>query len=116
MKKINNSRVLAENELTIVPYKLLSRERWKSILKIGGTIFFFILIAEESHYFLRYGIYGIISLILIFVAIKIVTNWQGYMSGVRSVETTIFGKPLEKKFWKDGEWERTKLKIRLRKK
>lgn len=48
------------------------------------------------------GVYGFIGLVIFCICISgymIYRQWDLYMQGVRDVETRIFGKPLDKKYW-----------------
>lgn len=59
---------------------------------------------------------GIIGTILFLLSIAAWTLWKGrsqYMNGLRHIETRIFGKPLDKKYWKKGELKALKMRVKL---
>jgi hypothetical protein len=64
--------------------------------------------------------YITISLILIFLIVfpiyRIIKNKAIFMSMLRQMESTIYGKPLDKKFWRKGELKNIKVKMKWRKK
>ena len=81
------------------------------IKKWGGRVFrlvrwavpIAILIALIENLGYLYGAYGFAGIILIFTIYRIVTRWKSFMNGVKMAETSYFGKPLEKKYWRKDE-------------
>jgi len=55
-----------------------------------------------------YGIIGFILIIILLVAYRLVKQNAQYFEGIRELETMIFGKPLDKDKWKDGELKKFK--------
>ena len=55
--------------------------------------------------------------LIVFTAYILITQRQLYLSGMRSIEAQIWGKPLDAKAWKPSEFsKRKKIKIVWRKK
>ena len=52
-----------------------------------------------------------IGVIIVWTLILLWMQWDKYILGIKYIEQKIWGKPLDKMFWKKGEWENTKLKI-----
>lgn len=51
----------------------------------------------------RYGLWGWILTMLMIAALILVTRWRQYMEILRRIETQIYGRPLDKTEWRDGE-------------
>jgi len=64
--------------------------------------------------------YITISLALIFLVgfpiYRIIKHRDFFLTLLREMEGQVFGKPLEKKFWKKGELKNVKVKMKWRKK
>lgn len=59
-----------------------------------------------SHYFsLWWGVLGYFLFVMVFAAYIIIKRRKYFMSGMRLVETQIWGKPLDKKEWEDDKNE-----------
>jgi len=62
--------------------------------------------------------YGVLGFILFLTFLGLLSLWRGrqfYMAALRNIETQIYGKPLDREYWKKGElkslWKHRKLKI-----
>ena len=67
-----------------------------------------------SHYFsLWWGVLGYFLFVMVFAAYIIIKRRKYFMSGMRLVETQIWGKPLDKKEWEDETNENNESSARL---
>ena len=84
------------------------KQNIKKIVKVVGTIIFFIVLI----YFLEgWGVLGLLIFILGIVAMRCWSQ-RGFLKHMmRQVEVTIFGKPLDKDMWDKGEMKNTKIEI-----
>jgi len=60
-----------------------------------------------------FGKYGILGLILAVIIVVLVRGWKSrhqFIDHLRSLESVMWGKPLDKKYWKKDELKNTKLK------
>jgi len=65
-------------------------------------------------YFLEwYGVWGLLILILAFALYRMYTRRANLISLLRSVETIIWKKPLDKKLWKHKEMKNTQVRITI---
>lgn len=53
------------------------------------------------YYLGQYGFIGGLLIVLLIVVYKLITGRKQYMASIRHIETKIWGKPLDKKEWKD---------------
>lgn len=60
------------------------------------------------------GLWGLLVLVLLISAFGIYRNRDMFMQIIRNIETTIWGKPLEKEWW--GKEKLPKIKIRWKRK
>jgi hypothetical protein len=75
---------------------------------IGITALF---IGAVYSYFYLFGKYGFLAFIFFIQVLSAYLIYKGriiFMKSMRSIETVIFGKPLDKELWKDGEKPRAK--------
>lgn len=56
-----------------------------------------------------YGILGYIILVFVFPVWRLFKNRDSMFLGLKRLETSIWGKPLDKKLWKKGEMKNTKV-------
>jgi hypothetical protein len=83
--------------------------RVKSILIVVMQICLVILVL-----FVLVSFFGVAGIIIFLFAMALVSVWKGrvfILTAMRHVETTIWGKPLDKIFWKKGEMKNTKVKL-----
>lgn len=59
-----------------------------------------------------YGFYGSLLIVFFIAAYKIVIKRREFMEGVREIETEIWGRPLDRKYWKDHRPPKIRLAIR----
>jgi hypothetical protein len=89
--------------------------KWRSILDWVINIIGIVLMI------LVYDTWAGKGLLVVFVGLSILVLWQCWrgreliLNLLRKTETVIYGKPLEQKFWKEGEWKNTKVKMVLKK-
>jgi len=77
------------------------------IKTILGIVFFFILIML----FEGYGIIGFLIFMLGVAGYKMYVMRDMLKSGMENIETSIFGKPLDKECWEKDELKNTKIEI-----
>lgn len=86
----------------------------KSLKKAANLLYFVIsiviLILLVEH-FGKWGVFGFVGFCIAYALWIIFSRFKNFMMVMRQVETKIWGKPLDKKFWGKGELKRTKLKI-----
>ena len=84
------------------------KDKTKSILKVIGTLIFFLILI----YFLEgWGWIGLVVFILGIVSMR-VWKERGFLKSImRQAEMIIWKKPLDKDMWDKGEMKNTKLKI-----
>lgn len=63
-----------------------------------------------------YAVYGILGLILAMGLIRAYQFRSNIKQILHNIETIIFGKPLEKEYWKKGELKNLKVKMKWKKK
>lgn len=81
---------------------------------IGSVILLAVIIAAFETDNGLLGILGIIVFFLILAIIKMFMNFDQYKLVHEHIESTLFGKPLSRKFWKKGEINDIKFKINWR--
>jgi len=73
------------------------------------TIFFNVVIPLGLVYLMIevFGkIYGVLGIILFLLCLAVLALWRGrayFMTALRSIETMIYGKPLDREYWEKGE-------------
>ena len=72
-----------------------------------GIVAFFILVML----FEGYGVIGFLVFILAIAGYKMYLMREMLKGGMRNIETSIFGKPLDKESWEKGELKNTKIQI-----
>lgn len=86
--------------------------KWKSkILKTVQVIVFALLLVWLLDTFAFKGFIGWLIILLVFSAYRMYQQRNALMSAIKYMETILFGKPLDKDFWKKGEkpeWRRIK--------
>lgn len=83
---------------------------WKTTLK---TLLFIIGAAIAINFFEVYGLVGFIIFLLILVLYRLIKSRESLMTGIRNMETMIFGKPLDRDIWDKGELKDTKIKFSI---
>ena len=93
----------------------LTKDRIKEyIIKIYSGFKF---IAPFVVFILILDIYGgsgaitFLGFVALFVAYRIITRWRDFKLAMQTIESKLWGKPLEKQFWSKGE-KLPKVKIR----
>jgi len=82
--------------------------KWVVIAVVVGVLAILDLTFDINNYIT----FGLIFLFLIgFPIYRIVKHKAVFMSMLRHMEGTIYGKPLDKKFWKKGELKNIKVKM-----
>lgn len=61
----------------------------------------------------NFGWLGFTLSMVLLALIMITRKWKQFMIGKKHIETMIWGKPLERMYWKDGELKNFKMKFRL---
>ena len=90
----------------------LSKSMISKIKKLLGIIAFFVLIG-------LFEWYGLIGFLAFFLGMLIWRLYKGrymFQAAMQKAETQIFGKPLEKLYWKKNELKNTKVKVVWKKK
>lgn len=97
----------------IMYYWRNKKPRLRSLIKlfIVGSIIYWLAVYTGA-----YGFLGVVAFVLIVAAYKIFIQKSEYMMALRTIESKIFGKPLDRKNWEPGELKRTKIKFVRRKK
>jgi len=86
--------------------------KWLVIAVVVGGLAILDLTFDINNYIT----FGLILLFLIgFPIYRIIKHKAVFMSMLRHMEGTIYGKPLDKKFWKKGELKNIKVKMHWRK-
>jgi len=49
----------------------------------------------------KYGWIGLVVIVLLLVAYRLIASRKKYVDSMRTIETQMFGKPLEKKYWRE---------------
>lgn len=93
-------------------FQKIIRNSWTKYIIIIAAIIFLATIMENN----PWGWVGIILLLLAWPVYRLILNRQSLMIGLRGLESTIWGKPLDKDLWDKGEMKRTKVKFVWRKK
>jgi hypothetical protein len=101
---------------TIIEGEFISKKKPSEVLKSCFYACISILIFVGVYCGLGwFGIVGMIIFYIIFLAVILYSNKKMYLNGMRSIETRVWGKPLDSKKWKKGELKNTKLKLVWRK-
>lgn len=79
-------------------------------------IFWVFLLVILISLFEAYGILFFIAFVLIFALKRVWDSREDLKMAIWNAETTIWGKPLEKEFWKKGEFKNKKVKLVWKKK
>ena len=88
-------------------------KKYLSIISNLGVVLLLILFLEGKLIF--WGIFGYLLIWGIIVIARLIKG--GYLlTASRTLESTIWGKPLDKANWKEGELKNTKVKVVWRKK
>lgn len=98
--------LLAEIIIISLNYKSLTLiKTFKQTIVLGLILLLFYNIN-------KYWVYGVTALIVLLVLYRIYKdvkkdkeNKSVYLTGVRDIETRLFGKPLEKKYWRENKNE-----------
>lgn len=59
------------------------------------------------------GFYGWLAITLIFAGWRLIRAWSFFMSVLRYIETMMWGKPMDKEYWKPGEFKKQRRKIKF---
>ena len=90
---------------------------WKEyithIIKSFFTIALFVIIIK---YLGGYGVIGFVLIIVFVVVYKLLKQKTQYLEAIKTIETMIWNKPLDKNLWKNKEFKNTKVKFVWRKK
>lgn len=75
---------------------------------ISGLMFYWIITAWYQ------GIWVFIGFVFVYAGWRIWKQRESFLSALRTFETMIWGKPLDKEYWNPGEWKsRKKRKIKF---
>lgn len=85
-------------------------EKIKTILKwsINVAVFIVLITFMEGAWF-AWGFLGWLIIIFGLPLFRFIQNRKTLMGGLRNVESSIFGKPLDRSLWKKGELKNTKI-------
>jgi len=83
-----------------------------NVLKFAIPIFLVLYLIEST----AYRIIGILILVFALPVYRLIQNKHIIKDIMRHLETVIYGKPLEKEFWKKGELKNLKVKMKWGKK
>lgn len=70
----------------------------KNIFRFILSIIILIILIESMG--TLYGVLGFVGAIVLYSVVIIILRWRNFMNGVRTVETKMFSKPLDKEYWK----------------
>jgi len=73
-----------------------------------GSIFLIITAYQKLG---KYGLLGMLGIILFIILIRGRRIFPFYMNTLRRMESEVFGKPLDKELWKKGELKQYKIKF-----
>ncbi len=89
------------------------RPKWKTVKSVLLSIVVGLLFAFVLDGGFGYGLLGFVLMILSFALMRMWRRRDQILSTIRSVEVMIWGRPLDKDAWPNGEWKtRTKRKIK----
>ena len=75
----------------------------KTIKKWMPTIIFLVLIIIVVDTIGIKSLWYLLAAIILFTAYALYTKWSSYKLAMQTIETKIYGRPLEKEYWQDGE-------------
>jgi len=84
--------------------------------KIVYMLGFGLVLAFLIEWFGKYGFWGFLGFIFLFAGVRAIKMRKNIFMAMQGIETQIWGKPLDKHFWKEKEFKNTKLKFVWRKK
>lgn len=85
-----------------------TKEWGKTFYFYGKIIAFAVGFAFMIEYFGAKGFWGVILLLFILSGYRAFKMRNEILIGIKQVEMAIWGKPLDKQFWKEGEWHKRK--------
>ena len=81
--------------------------KYYSYLQIA--IHLFIIIVVISWFGVKWGVVGYLTAMCCYILFRIIKSRALFMYLVRDLETKVFGKPLDRKNWKKGEFKYPKI-------
>lgn len=82
--------------------KCRTRQAWYDLAKALLQTYVIVTIIYLLSWFLGgWGFFGSLLIILFIAAYKIFVNWKEFIKGLRDIETGIWGRPLERQYWRD---------------
>jgi len=94
----------------------MGKSKTKRIYKFAKIIIVTLLLALLLDNYGRYGMLGFVGFLIIITTYKVIKKREYYVTGLRTIESMIWKKPLDKELWDKGEMKNTKVKIRWKKK
>jgi len=92
---IRNPFTLTLTILVMIMFKDFWNVLKQNAFKYVKSVAFITVIILLSLYSLRWGVFGYIIMVLLLVGYKLWKGRELYMSGIRDIETQLFGEPLD---------------------
>ena len=96
-----------------------SKKRWKGAGRRIKTVFVVLISLALFIFLIEYygskGWYGVLMFAIIWGLYLVMIAWRFLLNGIRYLESQVWGKPLDKRYWGKGEFSRIKTKIVWRK-
>lgn len=97
----------------IKDHTINGKQYFKHVLQSFVTITIFVILIK---YLGGFGVIGLFLIVILMVLFKLIKNKKQYFEALKTIETMIWQKPLDKDQWNKGEFKNTKVKMVWRKK
>lgn len=85
------------------------KKLWRGLKRYGKIVLFSLLLILALDTF---GLHGIWIMILMWIPLALWRLWKvrlSFMMGIRSLETILWGKPMDRDMWNKGEFKNRKM-------